>query len=122
LKLRRTILIVDDDEAIWEFVEWALIDEDYNVLGAADGASALEIIARESPDLILLDLRMPGIDGVAFANAYASLPEPRAPLIVVTAASGRLDPTPVVGMAERIDKPFDLDDLFAVIERHTVLR
>jgi CheY-like chemotaxis protein len=116
---QRTVLIVDDDETIREFVAWALIDEGYNVLSAADGAAALEVLEQERPDLILLDMRMPIMDGQTFADAYRGRPAPRAPFVILTAARSGWDLSKVQGAAGRLEKPFELDDLLAVVARYT---
>jgi DNA-binding response OmpR family regulator len=57
------ILFVDDDESIREFVTMALTDEGYQVSTAPHGAAAIELVNREQPSLILLDMRMPIMDG-----------------------------------------------------------
>src|SRR5215216_5771091 len=83
------VLVVDDEQDIREFIALALSMEGYRVSTAENGAVALECLARESVDLILLDLRMPVMDGWAFARAYRQQPGPHAPILVLSAA---LDP------------------------------
>src|SRR5690242_15998902 len=61
---RGTILLVDDDADIRRFVEMNLRLEGYRVLTAADGVMALAMVATEIPDLVLLDVMMPGLDGI----------------------------------------------------------
>ncbi len=113
------ILVVDDDESILDFVREALSDYGYAASAAIDGAEALELARRQPPDLILLDMRMPIMDGWEFAVAYQREPGPHAPMIVLTAARD------VEAIAEEIHadgylaKPFTLDELVAVVERHT---
>jgi len=80
------ILIVDDDPDIRSFVEQVLADEGYAVATAGDGLSALETATGRSPQLILLDMRMPGMDGWTFAETYRAQPGPHAPIVVMTAA------------------------------------
>ncbi len=60
----RTILIIDDDELIRELLCYNLEKEGYRVIAAKDGAQALDLLTREQPDLIILDLMLPGIDGL----------------------------------------------------------
>lgn len=61
---RNTILIVDDEEDIREFISYNLKKEGFHVLTAEDGKKALELTRREHPDLVLLDVMMPGMDGI----------------------------------------------------------
>src|SRR5947209_4880532 len=82
----KRILIADDDESIRETVEMGLSDEGYEVRTARDGRTALSLAREWRPDVILLDMKMPVMDGWAFAAAYRHTPEPRASIIVVTAA------------------------------------
>ncbi len=104
------VLVVDDDESILDFVREALADEGYEVLTATDGAEALEMAAAHPPDLILLDMRMPVIDGWEFAEAYARTPGPHAPLIVMTAARDAASIADEIHAAGYLAKPFTLDD------------
>src|SRR5438270_13782141 len=80
------VLVVDDDDDIRDFMELGLRDAGYRVLSAENGASALDVLARAQSDLILLDMRMPVMDGWAFARAYHQKPPPHVPIVVVTAA------------------------------------
>jgi two-component system, OmpR family, KDP operon response regulator KdpE len=68
--MEHPILVVDDDAAIQEFISLALREEDYPVITATDGAEALTITAQHRPQLILLDIQMPRMDGRAFVEAY----------------------------------------------------
>jgi two-component system chemotaxis response regulator CheY len=117
----RPILVVDDDAAVRRLLSWALTDEGYAVLEAPDGAVALARAQEAAPGLILLDMRMPVLDGWAFARRYRARPGPHAPIICVTAA---LDAAAAVargaqiGAAATLSKPFDLDDLLALVRRH----
>jgi CheY-like chemotaxis protein len=73
----RRVLVVEDSPALRHLLAMALADEGYAVHTAADGARALELLERLAPCLILLDLRMPVMDGPAFARAYrAPAPPP----------------------------------------------
>jgi CheY-like chemotaxis protein len=113
-----TVLVVDDDESIREFVSVALSDEGYDVVTAADGASALETVGRERPGVILLDMRMPIMDGWEFSRAYHAMPEPHAPIIVVTAARDAEERASQIQAEGYLAKPFDLDDLLAMVGRY----
>jgi len=62
--MARTVLIVDDEESILQALEGILVDEGFEVLKANSGSAALEMIEASLPDLVLLDIWMPGIDGM----------------------------------------------------------
>ncbi len=112
------ILIVDDDDSIRELVAMALEDEGYEVMTAAQGVQALQIAAATPPDLILLDMRMPIMDGWAFARTYHQLPGPHAPIIVLSATRNGLAVAEEVGAAGYLAKPFELVQLLTVVGAH----
>ena len=117
----RPILIVDDDEVILRVVEDILVDEGYAVTRAANGKEALASIDRFPPWLILLDMKMPVMDGWAFAAAYRELPGSHAPIIVMTAAQDTRSRAAEIGANGYIAKPFDIDELLTVVQRHAPL-
>src|SRR5262245_42043017 len=110
------VLVVDDEPAIRHAVEPALVDEGFAVATAADGAAALTLLDAFRPDAILLDLRMPIMDGYAFLAAYRTRPGPRAAVIVCSTAANSVGPL-AQGAAAYLRKPFDIDDLIGLIER-----
>lgn len=114
---RRTpILVVDDDPAIRDFVQLALEDEGYDVIVAVDGLDALEAIRNRRPGLILLDMRMPRMNGWEFAEVYRRERSPHAPILIMTA--GRDATLSEIGASGWLGKPFDLDQLIANVRRH----
>ena len=113
----RRILIVDDDDSIRELVELVLSDRGYEVLTAADGQTALSLAASTAPALILLDMRMPVMDGWAFASAYHARPGPHAPIVVVTAARDASASAAQIAADAWIAKPFDLEALASLVRR-----
>ena len=107
-----TILIVDDDVNIRNLVAEALEREGYAVQKAASGTEALRQIAQEKPDLVLLDLMLPGLSGEAV------LPDIRdIPVIVMSAKADVADKVGLLlgGAADYVTKPFDLQELLARI-------
>ena len=80
------ILVVDDDDSIRQIVRFCLSDEGYRVREAPNGEAALEVLDSVNPELILLDLRMPVMDGWEFARRYRTLPGPHAPIVAFVAA------------------------------------
>ncbi len=113
------VLVVDDDEHILELVEMTLEDEGYRVETAINGAKALEMLESLRPSLILLDMRMPEVNGWEFAEAYRKLPGPHAPIIVITAGKDAPARAEEIGAAGFLGKPFDLDDLIEVVRQHS---
>jgi two-component system chemotaxis response regulator CheY len=113
-----TILIVEDDEDLRVAIEWMLDDVGYTVMTAANGAEALQQLERERPDVILLDMRMPVMDGWGFARAYRQQAGPQAPIIVLTAAQDAAEWARQIQAADYVAKPFEVDQLLRTIERH----
>lgn len=102
----KTLLIVDDEERLRALLRDYMEHEGYRVLLAGDGQEALRVARQEKPDLIILDLMMPGMDGWEFLKKHQ--PEHRTPLIILTA---RLDDTDKVlglelGADDYVTKPF----------------
>ena len=110
------VLVVDDDVAVLQTIVDALEAEGYAVVTAGNGALALERLRDRRPDVVLLDLMMPVMDGWAFVRwcradpGYADLP------VVVLSV---LDRSAISTLAADafVGKPFDLGDLLATIER-----
>ncbi len=118
-KLKKApILVVEDDDVILQTLEFVLVEEGYTVAVAANGKEALERVEEQPPRLILLDMKMPVMDGWAFAMAYRALPGPHAPLIVMTAARDTRSRAADIGADAYIAKPFDLDTLLDLVHRH----
>jgi DNA-binding NarL/FixJ family response regulator len=104
----RTVLIVDDHDGFRSFARALLQAEGFEIVGeAADGASALEAVARLRPDLVLLDVQLPDLDGFQVAEQLAARPDPPAVVLVSTrdAASyrRRLAQTPARGFIPKAE-------------------
>ncbi len=116
---RGTILVVDDDADIVRFVEMNLRLEGYRVLIARDGLEALEMVAAEVPDLVLLDVMIPGVDGVEVTRRLrADSRTSTLPVIMLTAKTMTADR--VLGLTTGADdyiiKPFDTLELVARVK------
>jgi CheY-like chemotaxis protein len=110
------VLVVDDDEHIREFVALALSCEGHDVTTASNGAVALDHLQSSEPDVILLDMSMPIMDGWKFARVYRTLPRNGAALVVMTAARDAAACAREISADAHIDKPFDLDTLLNLVE------
>jgi CheY-like chemotaxis protein len=115
---RKPILVVDDDPEILAMLRDFLESEGHTVRTAANGEEALEVLGEMAPSLILLDMRMPVLDGWGFAERYRE----RAlayPIIVMTAAESARRWAEEIGATAYIAKPFDVNELLQMIERHS---
>lgn len=110
-----TVLVVDDDTSILDTVSAILSGEGYDVVSAATGQEALAAVARKRPLLILLDMRMPVMDGWAVARALREQGI-SVPIVVMTAAESAKRWADEVGAEGYLAKPFGLDEL-ATVER-----
>jgi two-component system OmpR family response regulator len=108
------VLVAEDDTPTRNFLVAALTDEGYLVSAAADGKAALERCAELKPDIVVLDLTMPFVDGFEFLRRRG--PECSAPVIAVSAAFRRpeLGELPVAAF---VAKPFDIEVLISTIAR-----
>ena len=112
----KTILVVDDEPVLRTIVREILHEEGYAVVEAADGRGRVEIVARERPDLVLMDVMMPGVDGREAYRQLRAHPEHRdVPVVMMSAAvqSDGLDPS----IAGFVAKPFDLNQLVELVVR-----
>ena len=109
---RRRVLVADDDPVILGFLAALLADEGYAVRCAFDGREALAKLARERVDLVVSDVMMPRLDGVALTQTLRERGD-RTPVVLMSAAYADVD-LPGVRF---VPKPFDLDQMVAVVER-----
>jgi CheY-like chemotaxis protein len=113
----RPILVVDDDPEILAMLRDFLEGEGLTVRTAANGEEALGALDEISPSLILLDMRMPVLDGWGFAERLRARPASY-PVVVMTAAESARAWAEEIGATAYIAKPFDVDLLLQTIERH----
>ena len=115
------ILIVEDNEGIVSFLKSELDLEDFETCVALDGRTALEIFADEKPDLVLLDIMLPGLSGIEVLRRIRKHDEDT-PVILVTARDGTDDKVTGLnlGSDDYITKPFKIEELLARI--NAVLR
>jgi DNA-binding response OmpR family regulator len=110
------ILVVEDDRTLLAALEYNLTRQEYTVYKAMDGSSALRIARRERPDLVLLDLMLPGLDGLEVCRTLRQ--EMNVPILILTARTDEMDK--VVGLEMGADdymtKPFGMHELLARVK------
>ena len=109
------MLVVDDDPDIRELLFTALEDEGFEAVPAGNGQEALAIIRTFRPDVIVLDLMMPVMDGWTFAKRLRERDD--IPIVVLSAATDLARHAKTIGAAAVIAKPFDLDQLLPKVAR-----
>ncbi|MEW6280389.1 MAG: response regulator transcription factor [Candidatus Eremiobacterota bacterium] len=114
--MSKTVLVVDDEEAIVEILELNLKREGYQVLTSADGRHALHHVRHSSPDLVLLDLGLPDLDGFEVCREIRRFSE--VPVVMVTAREDDVDK--ILGLETGADdyvvKPFNPKELMARVK------
>ena len=113
---KTSVLAVDDDPSILGLMTDILTGEGYRVLPAENGAEALRVLEKDRPCVVLLDMRMPTLDGWGFASAMRDRGL-RYPVVVVTAAENARAWAQEIGADAYLAKPFQLKDLLRVVER-----
>jgi DNA-binding response OmpR family regulator len=109
------ILVVDDEPEIVQFIGLALEDEGYAVSTAADGEEAVEAAARQRPDLVVLDMGLPRLDGQGVATELRRL-YGEIPILLITADGRAGEKAARMGAYDYLRKPFELDELVSSIE------
>ena len=112
-----TVLVVDDDPDIRNVIQLWLADCGYQVAGASNGFEALAKVKTVRPQLIILDMMMPVMDGAQVAQRLRADPQTRAiPIIVVSADPRARERLRTTSVDARLPKPFDLDELLCAVE------
>lgn len=113
-------MIVEDEECLLKLASIILTSRGYEVIGAGDGAQALEILTRDKIDLVLLDVMLPGIDGFEVCHRIKQLPQhAKLPVVMLTAKKTKEDMARgnEVGAAWYITKPFKSANVIDTVER-----
>lgn len=107
------ILVADDDPQLVRALRITLAAHGYEVVAAADGAAAVTLAAQSHPDIVLLDLGMPHLDGIRVIEALRGWTD--APIIVVSGRTGSADKVDALdaGADDYVTKPFQVDELLA---------
>jgi len=115
----KRVLVVEDEDTIGQVVTEALVDEGYEVRRARNGRDAIEVLRGWCPQVILLDLMMPELDGRGFRTEQRRLGSPAAdvPVIVVSGAREARRRAAELGAVEALSKPFDLNRVVEAVGR-----
>lgn len=117
--VKEKILIVDDQFGIRILLNEVFQKEGYQTFQAANGIQALDILKEHQPDLVLLDMKIPGMDGVEILKRMKVI-DPEIRVIIMT-AYGELDmiqEAKSLGALTHFAKPFDIDDIRAAVRKH----
>jgi CheY-like chemotaxis protein len=114
---KRMIVICDDNAALAALMQHLLRKQGFTVMTAGDGGEGLELVRATAPDLLLLDLAMPGTDGLAVLDAMRALESKRPYTIVISGQEGKdsREKATALGAREIWRKPFNAADLIGRI-------
>ncbi len=116
---KKKVLIVDDQNGIRVLLLEVFSSEGYNTFQAANGKIALEIVMRESPDLVLLDMKIPGMDGLEILKHIKTIDS--SIKVIMMTAYGELDmikEATDLGALMHFTKPFDIDEMRMEVNKH----
>jgi len=111
------VLVVDDEESIHLLYREELEDEGYRVVSAMNGEEALKLFDAENPDLVILDINMPGMDGIEVLRQMKQQ-KPNVPVILSSAYPEYKQDLASWASDDYIVKSFNLDELKASVRRH----
>ena len=117
--MKSSVLVVDDDAGVRFMLRQLLEDEGLKVSEAADGPTGLEAIERGAFDLVISDLRMPGLDGLELLKKIEALPPPKPQVIMITAHGSERHAVEAMkhGAIDYFRKPFEVDAVLPVVRR-----
>ncbi len=112
------ILVVEDEPALVDTLDYALSRQGYKVVIARDGITALDMARQQNPDLILLDVMLPGLDGFEICRVLRQ--EMNVPILILTARDDEIDKIVglEVGADDYLTKPFSMRELMARVKAH----
>ncbi|GAB5406920.1 MAG: response regulator [Aureliella sp.] len=112
--MNKVVLVVEDDEAIRFGTMMRLCSQGYRVITACDGAEALELVEEHKPDLLLMDIRMPRVDGLTALHILKDRPETsEIPVVIVSASAADQANALEAGAKYFLRKPFGTEALLA---------
>jgi two-component system response regulator (stage 0 sporulation protein F) len=121
--MKEKILIVDDQFGIRILLNEVFQKEGYDTFQAANGYQALEIVDKHSPDLVLLDMKIPGMDGIEILKRMKAVDQDIR--VIIMTAYGELDmiqEAKDLGAITHFAKPFDIDEIREAVKKHLLIR
>jgi len=121
---RPSVLVVDDEPQVVWILEFSLQGEGYETFSAHDGMEALDQIRRHHPDLMVLDVMMPRMDGWSVLEALGTMPaseRPRVVMVTALASANDRERAERLGAGAFVPKPFDMDHLVGVLQGFSAL-
>ncbi len=113
----KKVLVIDDDPHCVKVLTSRLESGKYEVLVAFDGEEGLEKFKSESPDMVIVDILMPKMDGYTFVRKLKKV-SPATPVIILTGQAGMTDLFEVEGVTDYVTKPFKAEDLMKRVKAH----
>src|SRR6266508_4429057 len=115
---QRTILVADDDASIRSLLQQLLADEGYAVLEAATGTEVVEQVSQANPDLVIMDVRMPELDGIeALQKVKGTAPKTSVLIMTAFGTSNAAIKAMELGAFDYVTKPFELEKISHTIKR-----
>ena len=115
--MSRSVLVIEDDLDLLGLMEMILSDAGHAVRTATDGQQGLARVAEELPGLILLDMRMPVMNGWEFAREFRARYGHASPIVVITAAENARQRAAEIGAEGWLSMPFELEEVRALVTR-----
>jgi two-component system KDP operon response regulator KdpE len=112
----RRVLAIDDDDGLLDMLNLLLVQTDFDLRTARGGKTGLELAITWEPDVILLDLGMPDLDGATFLEKYRQSTTSPAPVVLLTGALDGVSRATELGVSMFLSKPFDLGTLVDVVD------
>ncbi len=117
--MKSKVLVVEDYQDTREFMKFILQDYGFDVSEATNGFEAIEAVKQQAPDLILMDISMPGMDGLTAARKIREQSGPKTPIIAITAYGEAARQKALdAGCNASLSKPIDFEDLEPVLSRY----
>ena len=118
MSIKELILIIDDEVGMRKYLQRLFVDNGYRVVSASNGEQGLEELARSAPDLVLVDLKMPKVDGIEFLKE-AKKKSSTLPIIIMTAYGSMESAIEAMklGAYDYINKPFDMDEILLAVNK-----
>lgn len=117
--MNKKILVIDDEKDVVKVLKQRLKNEHFDVMTAGDGDEGLAKLQAEKPNLIVLDIMMPMMDGYTFVRQMQSKDETKhIPIIILTAKEGLQDLFQLEGIQDYLTKPYEFKDLLGKVKKY----